>query len=77
MCVTTERVMIRCGSHPDCFVGQWIKWINKYDPLSTLMEKYSTLNSGTLLHEHNRVVSLPFILQQPSSLHNGKYNISY
>ena len=26
-----------CGSHPDCFVGQWVKWVNKCDPLSTLV----------------------------------------
>ena len=25
-----------CGSHPDCSVGQWVKWVNKCDPLSTL-----------------------------------------
>ena len=25
-----------CGSHPDCTVGQWVKWVNRYDPLSTL-----------------------------------------
>ena len=26
-----------CGSHSDCSVGQWVKWINRYDPLSTLI----------------------------------------
>ena len=26
-----------CGSHPDCSVGQWVKWVNRCDPLSTLM----------------------------------------
>ena len=25
------------GSHPDCSVGQWVKWVNRCDPLSTLM----------------------------------------
>ena len=28
---------ILCGSHPDCSVSQWVKWVNKCDPLSTLM----------------------------------------
>ena len=25
-----------CGSHSDCSVGQWVKWINRCDPLLTL-----------------------------------------
>ena len=25
-----------CGSHPDCSVGQWVKRVNRCDPLSTL-----------------------------------------
>ena len=25
-----------CGSHPDCSMGQWVKWVNRCDPLSTL-----------------------------------------
>ena len=29
--------MSHCGSHPDCFVGQWVKWINRCNPLSTLV----------------------------------------
>ena len=28
---------VTCGLHPDCSVGQWIKWINRCDPLSTLV----------------------------------------
>ena len=27
-----------CGSHPDCSVGQWVKWINRCDLLSTLIQ---------------------------------------
>ena len=23
--------------HPDYFVGQWVKWVNRCDPLSTLL----------------------------------------
>ena len=30
-------VWVICGSHPDCSVGQWVKWINRCDPLSTLV----------------------------------------
>ena len=26
-----------CGSNPDCSMGQWVKWVNRCDPLSTLM----------------------------------------
>ena len=26
-----------CGSHPDYFMGQWVKWVNRCDPLSTLV----------------------------------------
>ena len=26
-----------CGSHPDCSVRQWVKWVNRYDLLSTLV----------------------------------------
>ena len=26
-----------CRSHPDCSVGQRVKWINRCDPLSTLL----------------------------------------
>ena len=25
------------GSHLDCSVGQWVKWVNRRDPLSTLV----------------------------------------
>ena len=24
------------GSHPDCSVGHWVKWVNRCEPLSTL-----------------------------------------
>ena len=24
-------------SYPDCYVGQWVKWVNRCDPLSTLV----------------------------------------
>ena len=27
---------VKCGSHLDCFVGHWVKWVNRYDPLSAL-----------------------------------------
>ena len=27
-----------CGSHPDCSMGQWVKWVNRCDPLSTLIQ---------------------------------------
>ena len=30
-----------CGSHPDCSVGQWLKWVNRCDPLSTLIIIYA------------------------------------
>ena len=30
-----------CGSHPDCSVGQWVKWINWCDTLSTLDQNIS------------------------------------
>ena len=26
------------GSHPDCSVGQWVKWVNRCNPLSTLVQ---------------------------------------
>ena len=26
-----------CGSHLDCSVDQWVKWVNRCDPLSTLL----------------------------------------
>ena len=29
-----------CGSHPDSSVGQWVKWVNRCDPLSTLVIIY-------------------------------------
>ena len=29
-----------CGSHLDCSVGQWVKWVNRCDPLSTLAQKH-------------------------------------
>ena len=28
---------IVCGSHLDCSVGQWVKLVNRYDPLLTLV----------------------------------------
>ena len=36
-----------CGSHPDCSMGQWVRWVNRYDPLSTLPHAaiYSSLTS--------------------------------
>ena len=30
-----------CGSYPDCSVGQWVKWVNRCDPLSTLLQTYA------------------------------------
>ena len=30
------NIWVICGSHPDCFVGQWVKWVNRCDPFSTL-----------------------------------------
>ena len=27
-----------CGSHLDCSVGEWVKWVNKCDPFSTLSQ---------------------------------------
>ena len=29
-------IWVTSGSNPSCYVGHWVKWINKYDPLSTL-----------------------------------------
>ena len=34
-----------CGSHPDCSVGQWVKWVNRCDPLSTLVHICVTTTS--------------------------------
>ena len=37
-----------CGSHLDCSVGQWVKWVNRCNPLSTLMHTilyYMCLNT--------------------------------
>ena len=31
---------VMCGSHLDCSMGQWVKWVNRCDPLSTLFLKY-------------------------------------
>ena len=39
-----------CGSHPDCSVGQWVKWVNRYDLLSTLIKTISS--QGYLEHCH-------------------------
>ena len=27
---------VTCGSHLDCSVGQWVKWVNRCDPLLNL-----------------------------------------
>ena len=32
-----DHKWVICGSHPDCFVGQWVKWVIMCDPLSTLV----------------------------------------
>ena len=42
-----------CGSHPDCSVGQWVKWVNRCDPLSTLGHTFYNrpcLTTGMLVH---------------------------
>ena len=31
---------IICGSHLDCSVDQWVKWVNRCDSLSTLIASY-------------------------------------
>ena len=28
---------VTSGSHPDYSMGHWVKWVNRCDPLSTLM----------------------------------------
>ena len=48
MWVTTGHSYI-CGSHPDCSVGQWVKWVNRCDPLSTLMQICSSKNMHACL----------------------------
>ena len=32
-----QKTWLACGSHPDSSVGQWVKWVNRCDPLSTLV----------------------------------------
>ena len=34
---TFKKKTSRCGSHPDCSVGQWVKSVNRCDPISTLV----------------------------------------
>ena len=34
-----------CGSHSDSSVGQWVKWFNKCDPLSTLYHSWGLVGS--------------------------------
>ena len=31
------NLWVICGSHPDYSVGPWVKWVNRCDPLSTLV----------------------------------------
>ena len=31
------NMWVTSGSHPDCSVGQWVKWVSRCDPLSTLV----------------------------------------
>ena len=34
--ITFKRKTSTCGSHLDCSVGQWVKWVNRCDPLLIL-----------------------------------------
>ena len=33
----SQVAWVMCGLHLDCFVGQCVKWVNRHDPLSTLI----------------------------------------
>ena len=46
-----DHKWVICGSHPDCSVGQWVKWVNRCDPLSTLIHNTSQL--GSYIHFYN------------------------
>ena len=35
---------VTSGSHPDYSMGQWVKWVNGCDPLSTLMKVLDNFN---------------------------------
>ena len=39
-----------CRSHPDCSVGQWVKWVNRCDPLSTLSHIAKAESYISILH---------------------------
>ena len=63
---------VTCGSHSDCSIwvsyGQWVKWVNRCDPLSTLMRITSQLQLASYMHDIHAVM----ILQQFQVCH---YNL--
>ena len=38
--------LVICGSHPDCFVSQWV---NRCDPLSTLIYMYLAIHAYDII----------------------------
>ena len=44
--ITFKKKTLAHGSHPDCSVGQWVKWVNRCDPLSTLTYETSPYAYG-------------------------------
>ena len=45
-----------CGSHPDCSVGQWVKWVNKCDPLSTLLQRQTHIAMPLYIANYIKIV---------------------
>ena len=58
-----------CGSHQNCSVGQWVKWVNRCDPLSTLTGICILKKSMVMFHIKN--YSYHFTLLLKPSTHVG------
>ena len=48
---------VTSGSHPDYSMGHWVKWVNRCDPLSTLIRKvYITPDLTPREQQHNKAL---------------------
>ena len=64
-------MILICGSHPDCSASQWVKWVNRCDPLSTLMQihMYSKTNLNLEGYRYVFILHYLHILGTPFSDH--------
>ena len=62
-----------CGSHMDCSVAQWVKWINRCDPLSTLVQciQIQLMNCRLSYFILRQLINLKLTVQYYSQLYTN------